>query len=133
MTDAPAAAHVLKNLRQLIERIPAGRLITFGALSSHFKTSPRHIAAMLHGFAGGGGVTLPWHRVVADGGAVGRHRRRDEQIRNLQADGIAVSQGGFVQEFSRVVIADITGPLPPAAAVPAAPLSRSRGMKDRPL
>ena len=132
MTTSPADAHLLKEMRLLIERIPAGWLITFGALSSHFRTSPKHIATVLYQLAGDCDGPLPWHRVVADGGAAGRHPRRDEQIRLLQADGIAVSQGGFVQDFARVVISNIAGPMPAPLIAPAAPLSRSLGMKDRP-
>ena len=75
---------------------------------------------------------LPWHRVTADGGAVGRHARREEQIRRLQAEGIAVSQGGFVQDFARIAILDLSVPMPTPVAQTAGPLSRSRGMKDGP-
>jgi methylated-DNA-protein-cysteine methyltransferase related protein len=132
MTVTPAEAQLLEDLGQLVGRIPVGRLITFGALSARFKTSPRHISTALYALADDAEGALPWHRVVADGGAVGRHPRREEQIRRLQADGVAVSQGGFVQDFARFVILDIAGPMPAPIAVPATPFSRSRGMKDRP-
>lgn len=132
MTTTPNTAQLISDLRRLTLAIPLGRLITFGTLSAHLKTSPRHIATLMETLAGTAPDSFPWHRIVADGGAVGRHARREEQIRRLQADGVAVSQGGFVQDFTRVVILDIAVPMPAPVAAPAGPLSRSRGIKDRP-
>lgn len=132
MTTTPNTAQLISDLRRLTLAIPLGRLITFGTLSAHLKTSPRHIATLMETLAGTSPDGFPWHRIVADGGAVGRHARREEQIRRLQAEGVAVSQGGFVQDFTRVVIHDIAAPMPAAAKVVSAPLSRSRGIKDRP-
>lgn len=132
MTISDGAAGLSAQIRKVVNSVPAGRIITFGALSAHFKTAPRHIATLLAALADDGRDAPPWHRVVADGGAVGRHGRREEQIRRLQAEGVAVSQGGFVQDFARAVILDIAAPMPRPAAAATAPLSRSRGIKDRP-
>ena len=130
------SGQICAEVLRLTATLPAGRLTTFGALGNQLKASPRHIATLLAAIAEDAETDIPWHRVVADGGAVGRHERRGEQIRRLQAEGIAVSTGGFVQDFVRVAVLDLSGPMPSASPSPqpgaATLLGRSRGMKDRP-
>jgi hypothetical protein len=45
-------------------------------------------------------AVTPWWRVVADGGAIGRHKRREDQIAGLRGDGVIVSAAGVVADFA---------------------------------
>jgi hypothetical protein len=84
---------------------------------------------------------VPWWRVVADGGAIGRHLRRDEQMRRLRADGIVLSPVGIVQDLQKRWIEDIDAlmdglikavEIAAASDAPQAKPSRSRGMRGAP-
>lgn len=132
MGKSAAFARITAEVLALTRKIPAGCVTSYSAVGNALSIYPRHVAYILTTLDDSIRESVPWYRVVADGGAIGRHKRRDNQIRRLQAEGVAVSQGGFVQDFARFVILDIGGPMSAASAAPTALVSRSRGMKDRP-
>ncbi|TFV60872.1 cysteine methyltransferase [Geodermatophilus sp. DF01-2] len=72
----------------VIERIPPGRVSTYGAIGRLVGVGPRRVARALS--QGGGAV--PWHRVVrADGTAAEPVRVR--QLKLLAAEGVPVHDG----------------------------------------
>jgi alkylated DNA nucleotide flippase Atl1 len=72
----------------VVERIPPGRVSTYGAIGRLIGIGPRRVARALS--SGGGAV--PWHRVVrADGTAA--EPVRVEQLGLLAAEGVPVRSG----------------------------------------
>jgi alkylated DNA nucleotide flippase Atl1 len=75
-----------------VERIPRGRVSTYGAIGELIGIGPRRVARALS--SGGGGV-VPWHRVVrADGSAAEPVRVR--QLELLAAEGVPMRDGRVV-------------------------------------
>ena len=72
----------------VVERIPPGRVATYGSIGRLIGVGPRRVARALS--SGGGAV--PWHRVVrADGSAAEPVRER--QLALLAAEGVPVRSG----------------------------------------
>lgn len=149
MTGSPSFAHIKSDVLAVIASVPRGKVTTFTAIAQCLGVMQRHVATIVAGLDVQELDGVPWHRVVADGGAVGRHQRRDAQIRLLRADGLAVSPVGFVGGLENAMLTKLTKPRPgvradvseaePEAASgqsvtksEAGPTSRSRGRFDRP-
>ena len=129
MIDARIRAEVLA----VIWRIPAGRVATHKQIGAHLKIMPRHVATLLATLDAAECESVPWWRVVADGGAIGRHQRRDDQMQRLRADGIIVAPVGIVQDLAERGIDDIAALLAGKVKAPSTPpKSRARGMRDKP-
>lgn len=84
--------------------IPSGRVTTYSALANHLEVVPRHVAFVLARLTTAEAADLPWHRVVAQGGALrsgseaGLRRQRDR----LTQEGIQVTNNqiaDFAQHF----------------------------------
>jgi len=74
-----------------VERIPHGRVSTYGAIGELIGIGPRRVARALS--SGGGAV--PWHRVVrADGSAAEPVRVR--QLELLASEGVPMRDGRVV-------------------------------------
>jgi methylated-DNA-protein-cysteine methyltransferase related protein len=76
----------------LVRKIPAGRVMTYGQIAA-LCGSPR-AARIVGGLAHFGPEELPWHRVVNKRGglASGYYGGRSEQARQLEEEGIEVSE-----------------------------------------
>ncbi|WP_347057827.1 MGMT family protein [Blastococcus sp. HT6-30] len=86
MTDA--ALDVDEAVFDVVERIPRGRVSTYGAIGRLVGVGPRRVARALS--SGGGAV--PWYRVVrADGSAAEPVRAR--QLELLAGEGVPVRNG----------------------------------------
>jgi alkylated DNA nucleotide flippase Atl1 len=72
----------------VVERIPPGRVSTYGAIGRLVGVGPRRVARALS--QGGGAV--PWHRVVRADGSVA-DSVRVEQLALLAAEGVPVRNG----------------------------------------
>jgi alkylated DNA nucleotide flippase Atl1 len=73
----------------VVDRIPAGRVSTYGAVGRLIGIGPRRVARAL---SGGGGAAVPWHRVVrADGSVAAPVRVR--QLELLAAEGVPMRSG----------------------------------------
>jgi alkylated DNA nucleotide flippase Atl1 len=84
----PDAADVDEAVLDAVERIPPGRVSTYGAIGRLVGVGPRRVARALS--TGGGAV--PWFRVVrADGTAAEPVRVR--QLELLAAEGVPVRDG----------------------------------------
>jgi methylated-DNA-protein-cysteine methyltransferase related protein len=134
MANSAAFARIKADVIAIVERLPAGRVATHGEIGRHLAVFPRHVAYILATLDDDERERVPWWRVVADGGAVGRHLRRDDQIARLKADHVPLSAAGIVQELGERRVGDFTKPIAARAATPAptSPQSRSRGSKDKP-
>jgi alkylated DNA nucleotide flippase Atl1 len=67
----------------VVERIPAGRVMTYGAIAEFLGAGgPRQVGSVMSHYGGG----VPWHRVVnASGRVVPGHEQ--EALRRLRAEG----------------------------------------------
>jgi alkylated DNA nucleotide flippase Atl1 len=72
----------------VVERIPPGRVSTYGAIGRLVGVGPRRVARALS--QGGGAV--PWHRVVRADGSVAEPVR-DRQLALLAGEGVPVPNG----------------------------------------
>lgn len=142
MAKSSAYARIKGDVLTLVRAIPKGRVATFDAIGKHLDVMPRHVAYILTKLTEPEREIVPWHRIVAKGGAIGCGSQRDQQFALLVREGVVVSPAGIVQDLARFAVAEFP---PPVAGVPAngvtelqvaAPVanpgSRSRGMKDRP-
>ena len=85
MTDA---TDVDEAVLDVVERIPPGRVSTYGAIGGLIGIGPRRVARALS--SGGGAV--PWYRVVrADGSTA--EPVRVEQLARLAAEGVPMRAG----------------------------------------
>ena len=139
MPGLPTSDRGKRGVLAIVARIPAGRLSTPGDIGRHLAIAPRHVATILSTLTDTERATLPWWRVVADGGAIGRHRFRDVQMQKLKAEGVPVAPVGIVGELQarRVLDLAIVQPVAPAVAdatiaVEPSPRSRARGIKSHP-
>ncbi|CCB64586.1 MULTISPECIES: MGMT family protein [unclassified Hyphomicrobium] len=126
----PVKAELLKLLR----KIPLGRVASSDRLASELGV-PAPLVVMLMGQLSEDERDLvPWHRVVAKGGAIGRGPHRDQQFARLVREGVMVSPAGIVQDLERHMISgfDDKSLLAKAPEEPSKMGGRSRGMKDRP-
>ena len=72
-----------------VERIPAGRVSSYGAIGRIVGVGPRRVARAL---SGGGGGAVPWYRVLrADGTAA--EPVRVHQLRLLAGEGVPMRDG----------------------------------------
>lgn len=139
------AVSLKARLAAALGAVPPGRVVGYGTLAAHLDCAPPLVVRMITALAPVERESLPWHRVVADGGAIGRHRWREEQIARLAMEGVVVSPAGIVQDVARFRIAEVGVALerggqplqlPGEPAVPpasgGAPLSRARGRLARP-
>ncbi len=136
MPHAPAYQRIKRDTLAILAGVPAGFVTTHGDIGRHIAVFPGHIAALVAQLDEAERETVPWWRLVADGGAIGRHAWRDQQIAHLKADGIVLSPVGIVQDLAERRVKDLAAPpvaiAKPADAGPSAKLSRSRGMLGKP-
>lgn len=126
-----------QDMLALIAAVPAGRVVGVDVLAQRLAVIPTVVTTLLNGLTEDERERVPWHRVVAKGGAIGRGPHRDTHFARLVREGVPVSPAGIVQDMARVAVTELNASSRPAKAdaAPApspAPLSRSRGMKDRP-
>lgn len=77
-------------IRKFVKRIPKGRVSTYGevAIAAGFPRGARQVAWALKTFD----PTLPWHRVVGQGGKVLlRGAGGVDQVLRLEAEGVVVA------------------------------------------
>lgn len=146
MAGSPAYARIKADVLAIVSALPPGKVTTHTLIGARLKVMPRHVAYILATLDEMDRECVPWHRVVARGGAIGRHQRREEQIARLRSEGVPVSAAGIVTGLEGRLAADIATPTSSAAlrqptepeaggATPAVAEpgpSRARGRFDRP-
>ncbi len=133
MTSRPKA-----DLLTLLRRIPVGRVTTAESLADEIGIPAPLAATMLAQLTDDERDLVPWHRVVAKGGAIGWGPHRDQKFALLVREGVMVSPAGVVQDMARHLLVSLDAaslksaarvePPPPEGRPP----GRSRGMKLRP-
>jgi alkylated DNA nucleotide flippase Atl1 len=126
-------AGVEARVEALLAHIPAGYVTTHRDVAKHLSLLEPAVVTAIAALAARTPGASGWWRVVANGGAVGRHMRRDEHIERLRADGIVLSPVGIVQDLAARRVPDLDNPpqAPMPGPQPLAP-SRSRGMLGKP-
>lgn len=123
------------DLLTLVRAVPTGRVTTFDVLAQKLGEPPAFVQARLAALSEDERDFIPWHRVVAKGGAIGRGPHRDQQFARLVREGVQVLPAGIVHDMPRFIVTfeaethnsqKRAGPQPE----PAQPLSRSRGMRS---
>ena len=133
MTSRPKA-----DLLTLLRHIPLGRVTTAESLAGEIGIPAPLVMTMLAQLTDDERDLVPWHRVVAKGGAIGRGLYRDQQFARLVREGVMVSPAGIVQDMARHLLvsldaASLKNALPVEPPPPdGRPPGRSRGMKLRP-
>lgn len=125
---------VKAELLELLRKIPLGRVASSDGLASELGVPVSLVMTLMGQFSEDERDLVPWHRVVAKGGAIGRGPHRDQQFARLVREGVMVSPAGIVQDLARHMVAgfDDKSLLAKAPQEPPRLGSRSRGMKDRP-
>ena len=132
MAGSAAYARIKTDVLAIVALIPRGRVATHKHIGRHLKVMPRHVATILATLDDADRAAVPWWRVVADGGAIGRHVRRDDQMQRLRADGVVLSPVGIVQDLAERWIEDIGALLAGQVKSPPEPKSRARGLRNKP-
>ncbi len=139
MAKATALQHTLIKAKLLValRAVPAGRVVASDTLAASLVSNARLIEKTLAQLSEDEREMVPWHRVVAKGGAIGWGPLRDAKFQRLIREGVAVSPAGIVQDMARAAVAELSclQSEPKEArdtAAPRTPPSLSRGMKDRP-
>lgn len=143
MQKSAGSLPIKRQVLDLVRAVPSGSVATVNDIAVHLKCMVPLVATLLTGLSEDEREGVPWHRVVAKGGAVGRGPHRDRQFALLMREGVLVSPAGVVQDMGRVCVRDFdrmadvsAGRVAKAqAAMPSAAAgsaSRSRGMRDKP-
>jgi methylated-DNA-protein-cysteine methyltransferase-like protein len=125
-------------LLSLLRKIPHGRVTTAESLAAEIGIPAPLVVTMLAQLSEDERDLVPWYRVVAKGGGIGRGPHRDQQFARLVREGVTVSPAGIVHDLARHLLATLDETsLKSSARVDLPPLegrtaSRSRGMKLRP-
>lgn len=138
MDGPPGSQRNRSRILELLIQVPAGYVTTHSDIGHHLGVAARFVGSTMAMLTERERRNAPWWRVVADGGAIGRHRWRDLQMDRLRHDGVTVSPAGIVQELLERRIIDLShppsAPLPPADGLPlpVTKPARSRGMLGKP-
>lgn len=137
MAGSPAYGRIKSDILDLVDQVPSGTVTTYAAIGARLSVMPRVVSTILAALTERERETVAWHRVVADGGAIGRHAWRVTQIERLRGEGVSVSAAGIVAEFGgggpSKPKAPSSEPVPGAGSPRADTLpSRARGRIDRP-
>jgi methylated-DNA-protein-cysteine methyltransferase related protein len=129
-------------LLTLLRKVPLGYVTTAESLALEIGVPVPLVVTMLAQLDEDERDLVPWHRVVAKGGGIGRGLHRDQQFARLVREGVMVSPAGIVQDLARHMLTDLgeasltaaareasRADVPPQAPKPG---GRSRGMKLRP-
>ena len=100
MAKSPAFARIKSDVLAIVAALPQGRVASAADIGRQIDVPARHVAYILTTLDEGERAVTPWWRVVADGGAIGRHKRREDQIAGLRRDGVTVSAAGVVADFA---------------------------------
>jgi len=126
------------DLLTLLRKVPLGRVTTAERLAAEIGIPAPLAVTILSQLTEDERDIVPWHRVVARGGGIGRGPHRDQQFARLVREGVMVSPAGIVQDLARHLLATLDeASLLNAARVErppreGKPAGRSRGMKLRP-
>lgn len=105
MPKSQAFIRIKSDVLGIVRDVPRGRVCTYAAIGRHLDVMARHVAYILATLTDDERLGVPWHRVVAESGAINRtkHGRGIEQCAALEAEGVTVSAKGLVTNLESVV------------------------------
>lgn len=118
MPGSPAYARIKSEVMAVARAVPTGRVTTFAAVAAHLDVTARQVAYLLARRNDEAREAAPWHRVVGEGGVLGKTRRNalgESQAELLAAEGVDVGPDGRVVRFDELffpVTAASTGVVP---------------------
>jgi methylated-DNA-protein-cysteine methyltransferase-like protein len=132
MAKSPAFARIKSDVLAIVAAIPKGRVASAADLGRQIDVPARHVAFILTTLDEGERAVTPWWRVVADGGAIGRHKRREDHIAGLRRDGVTVSAAGVVADFASRRVTSFKAAPSGVTRRPDAPVDHSRASSETP-
>lgn len=86
--------------------IRAGNVSTYKSLAGHIDVVPRHVAYILATLDDAERELIPWHRVVADDGAVSMTNkvRAHAQTERLAAEGVLLDKRRKIVNFEQLFV-----------------------------
>lgn len=111
MPGSPAFARVKSEVMAVAHAIPPGRVTTYAAVAQFLDLTARQVAYLLALRNDEAREAAPWHRVVGEGGVLGKPRRNgfgESQADLLAAEGVTVDPDGRVLRFDALFF-PITG------------------------
>jgi methylated-DNA-protein-cysteine methyltransferase-like protein len=135
MALSPRDRRVKSELLAALAEIPRGRVATVDLIADRLAVPAAFVAKLMATLTEDERETVPWHRVVAKGGAIGWGAQREAQFARLLREGIPVAPAGIVQDMARIGLASSEGKAGSKVAhceQPETPAPRWRGMKRRP-
>ncbi len=95
MPRGPFFARIKQDVLEILQSVPAGRLVTFKDVGAHLDVVPRHVAYVLAQLDPVEAGVIPWHRAVGETGAVA-----------LTADSLGRSQRDLLASEEHAIAAD---------------------------
>jgi methylated-DNA-protein-cysteine methyltransferase-like protein len=132
MAKSPAFARIKSDVLAIVAALPKGRVASAADLGRQIDVPARHVAYILTTLEERERAVTPWWRVVADGGAIGRHKRRDDQIAGLRRDGVTVSAAGVVADFAARRLTVFEAAPSGVTRRPARPIGSSNDLSEAP-
>lgn len=91
------------DILRVVRAIPPGRVTTVDAISHYLNVPAHHVSFLLARRFEGGGDAVPWYRVLAHRGAIGRPLFNVDgrsQSECLAAEGVVVGFRGRIGDFA---------------------------------
>jgi methylated-DNA-protein-cysteine methyltransferase related protein len=87
-SEKPDVAEYVEAVLALVERIPPGRVMSYGAIADYLadgygRSSPRRVGTIMAQYGG----SVPWYRVVASNGRL-PPGHEEKARRRLEAEGV---------------------------------------------
>lgn len=93
-----------ENILRVVCSVPAGRVTTVDAISQFLLVPAHHVTFLMARRFGADGAAVPWHRVLAHRGAIGRpllDAKGRTQAQALMMEDVLVDYRGRVGDFAR--------------------------------
>lgn len=102
--SSPFFARIRDDVLAITRSVPPGSLVTFSDIGQHLDVVPRHVAYILATLGAPLDQTVPWHRVVPEGGLL-KSAKYDScgqsQAELLRAEGVMVSSSGAIEDLDQ--------------------------------
>jgi methylated-DNA-protein-cysteine methyltransferase-like protein len=137
MGGSPFYARIKAQLLEIIQAVPAGRVVTTSDIADWLDVPPRHVAFILTKLSPEEEAATPWFRAVLASGAVHKARVNTfgvSQIELLQDEGVAIDPDGRLADFPmrRIRVEALKLALPRQTRPANAPVSSRRKVKTSP-
>jgi alkylated DNA nucleotide flippase Atl1 len=116
VSGSPHYARIKGQILHILAQLAPGQVVLVAEVASALAVPPRHVAYILATLTEPERMVHAWHRAVGPSGAIGAHKRRDDQIEGLRRDGIAVVGGRIVDLQTHCVAVErgwVIGPTQP--------------------